>query len=147
MQFVCYSYVTCRYSHVIGMSLVCARILSVCTRMYSYVMVCHSYLLVCNGVSLVCTRMSSVCHSHVLVCHPYFTRMYSYVIRMSLVCGFTMNLFGYTRRKEKNIFSSILHQPNNCSFSFENSVKGVSVTRFFRNEILKMSTFIFLYSF
>ena len=29
---------------------------------------------------------------HVLVCHPYVTRMYSYLIRMSLVCGFTMNL-------------------------------------------------------
>ena len=26
-----------------------------------------------------------------LACHSYVTRMYSYVIRMSLVCGFTMN--------------------------------------------------------
>ena len=31
-------------------------------------------------------------NQYVLVCHPYVTRMYSYVIRMSLVCGFTMNL-------------------------------------------------------
>ena len=41
---------------------------------------------------LICTRMSSVCHSYALVCHPYATRMYSYVIRIWLVCGFTMNL-------------------------------------------------------
>ena len=55
--------------------------------------------------------MPFVYHSYVLVCHPYVTRMcsyvthmYSYVIRMSLVCGFTMNRFqwkndqGSTRR-------------------------------------------------
>ena len=50
--------------------------------------VCHSNVI---RMSLVYTRMSSVCHSYVLVCQPYVTRMYSCVIRMSLVCGFTMN--------------------------------------------------------
>ena len=35
-----------------------------------------------------------------LVCHPYVTRMYLYVIRMSLVCGFTMNpLYGSRKLK------------------------------------------------
>ena len=63
--------------------------------------VCHSYVLVCTRMSSVCHSyysMSSVshsyvpvCHSYVLVCYPYVTRMYSYVIRISLVCGFTMN--------------------------------------------------------
>ena len=65
---------------------------------------CHPYVtrmeFVCHFIrmSLLCTRISSVCHSYipacylyVLVCHPYVTRMYSYVIRVSLVCGFTMN--------------------------------------------------------
>ena len=28
---------------------------------------------------------------YILVCLPYVTRMHSFVIRMSLVCGFTMN--------------------------------------------------------
>ena len=42
-------------------------------------------------MSLVSTRMSALCHSYVLVCQPYVTLMYSYGIRMSLVCGFTMN--------------------------------------------------------
>ena len=73
------------HSYVIRMSLVCTRMSFVCTSMssvcYSYVLVCHPYV----------TRMSSVCHSYVFVCHPYVTRMYLYVIRMSLVCGFTMN--------------------------------------------------------
>ena len=76
----CHPYVT-RMSfvcHVIRMSLVCTRMLSVC---HSYVLICHLYV----------TRMSSVRHSYVLVCHPYVTRMYSSVIRMSLVCGLTMN--------------------------------------------------------
>ena len=39
--------------------------------------------------------VSFVCHSYVihmlLVCNPFVTRMYSHVIRMSLVCDFTMN--------------------------------------------------------
>ena len=59
---------------------------------------CHLYVLVCNGMPLVCTPMSlicarilSVCHSYILVCHPHVTPMYSYVIRMSLICGFTMH--------------------------------------------------------
>ena len=42
-------------------------------------------------MSFACTRMSSVCHLYLLVYHPYVTPMYSYVIRMLLVCGFTMN--------------------------------------------------------
>ena len=44
-------------------------------------------------MSLICTRISSACHSYVLVYHPYVFCMYSYVIRMSLVCSFTMNRF------------------------------------------------------
>ena len=91
----CHSYVTrmCLY-------------LSLCTRM---LFICHSYILYVIRMSLSSTRMSSVCHSYVLICHPYVIRMYScvirtslvctrksslcqsYVIRMSLVCGFTMN--------------------------------------------------------
>ena len=110
-----YSYVTHMYGHIIRMSLVCARILSiftrmpfVCqsyvlvyhlyvTRMYLYVMVCHLYILLYQPyvtriysclirMSLVYSRMSFVCHSYVFVHHSYVTRMYSYVIRMSLVC-------------------------------------------------------------
>ena len=71
--------------------------------------VCHSYVIHMYSydtrMSFVCTRMSSASHSYVFVCHPYvtcmysyvipmplvFTRMYSYVVRMSIVCGFTMN--------------------------------------------------------
>ena len=69
---------------------------TVCTRMSSvyrsYVLVCHPYvtrMYLCHTYD---TRMASVCHSYVLVCHPYVTRMYSYSIRVSLVCGFTINL-------------------------------------------------------
>ena len=43
-------------------------------------------------MSLACTHMSFGCHSYVLVCHPYVTLTFWYVTRMSLVCGFTMNL-------------------------------------------------------
>ena len=70
--FVCQSYILVCYTHVIGMSHVCACI-------YLYVLVCYSYVIRIYS-------MSSVCHSYVLVCHPYVTRMYSYVIRMLLVC-------------------------------------------------------------
>ena len=75
-------------SYVVRISLVCARMLSVCTCMS---FVCHSYVRVCH---LHVTRMYSyvmVCHSYVFVCHPYVTRMYSCIIRMSLLCGFTMD--------------------------------------------------------
>ena len=76
------------YGYLICMSVVCTCMSSVC---HSYVLVCHSYVLVCHPhitrmysyvirMSLVCTRMSFACHSYV-------------VIRMSLICGFTMNLF------------------------------------------------------
>ena len=75
------------------MSFVClvSRMSFVCTRMSS---ACHSCVLVCHPyvTRLACTRMSSVCRSYILVCHPYVTRVYLYVIRISLVCGFTMNL-------------------------------------------------------
>ena len=83
----CRLYVTCMYSYVIRMSLVCTCMSSIC---HFYVFACHlfvtrmySYVI---HVSLVCTRMPSVCHSYVLVRHPYVSRMYSCVIRMSLVC-------------------------------------------------------------
>ena len=70
--------------HLYVMSVVCPLYVLVChphaTRVYSYVI-----------------RMSL--DSHVLACHPYVARTYSYVIRVylyviriSLVCGFTMNL-------------------------------------------------------
>ena len=77
------------YSYVISMSLVCTRM--------SFQ--CHFYVLVCNGMSLVYTRIPYVCYSYVLVCHPYVTRLYSYVIRMSLVCDFTMNRLSLPVRK------------------------------------------------
>ena len=90
---VCHPYVTCMYSYVIRMSLLCTRISSVCQSF-----VCM-YL---NRISLLCTCIPSVCQSFVLVCRPYVThmysyvnriaRMFSYVIRMPLVCGFTMDL-------------------------------------------------------
>ena len=89
---VCHAYVTRMYSYVICMSVVCTRMSPVC----------YSYVLVVICMSLVCTRMSSVSHSYVLEYHPYVTRMYSYVIRMSLVCGFTMNI--YVTRLVKHIF-------------------------------------------
>ena len=89
----CHPYVTCMYSYVIRMSLLCTRISSVCQSF-----VCM-YL---NRISLLCTCIPSVCQSFVLVCRPYVThmysyvnriaRMFSYVIRMPLVCGFTMDL-------------------------------------------------------
>ena len=50
---------------------------------------CYIQYVIC--MSLVCSGMLSVCHSYVLVCHLYETHMYSYVMRLSLVCGFTMN--------------------------------------------------------
>ena len=104
---VFHSYVTCMYSYVIRLLLVCSCILSVfirmsflchfcvlvchlyVTRMYSYVMVYHSYVLICHlyitrmysyiiRMSLVCTRMPSVCHLYVLVCHKYVTRVWFY---------------------------------------------------------------------
>ena len=69
---------------------------------HSYILVCHPYVTRMYScvipMSLACTIMSSLYHSYVLVCHPYVTRMYLHVIRMSLVgirmslvCGFTMN--------------------------------------------------------
>ena len=114
MSLVCHPYVTrmssvC-HSYVICISLVCTRVSLVCTRMsfvctrissicHSYVLVCHLYVFVCHQcdsyiirMSHLCTRMSSACHSYVPVCNLYVTRMYSYIIRMSLVCGFTINL-------------------------------------------------------
>ena len=112
MSLLCHSYVIrmpfVYHSYVNGMSNVCTRMLLIChtdvIRMYSYV-IC--ILLVCTrkdvkeklsnflGIRIlsVCTRMSSVCHSYVLVCHLYVTRIYSYVIRVTLVCGFTVNLY------------------------------------------------------
>ena len=76
-----HSYVTCLYSYVIRVSLVCTCKLSVCTGMS---FVCHLYV-----TCMYHTRMSSVRHSYalvcngvLLVCHQYATRMYSYVIRM-----------------------------------------------------------------
>ena len=73
------------HSFAICMSFVCQ----------SYVLSCHWYF-ICMSLlyackSSVCTRTPFVCHSYLLVCRLYATRMYSYVIRMSLVCGFTMN--------------------------------------------------------
>ena len=95
---VCHPYVTRIYWYVFRMSLVCTCMSSVC----------HSYVLLCNRMSFIChsyvllrqpyatrstrrTRMSFVCHSYVLLCQLYVARMYSYVIRMPLVCGFTMS--------------------------------------------------------
>ena len=83
------SYFICMYSYAIRMSVVCTHISSVC---HSYVL-CTRMSSVCIRMPSVCTRMSSLCHSYVLACHPYVTHIYLYVIRMSLVCGFTMNLF------------------------------------------------------
>ena len=72
-------YVTCMYSYVIRMSLVCTRISFIC---HSYVLVCHLYVTRMYSyvirMSLVCTRMPFLCHSYVLVCHPYVTRMWFY---------------------------------------------------------------------
>ena len=87
MSFVCQPYVLVCHSHVICMSLLCARTVHLCTCMP---FACHSYVLVCY---MYVTRMYlnvMICHSYVIVCHPYVTRMYLYVIRMSLVCGFTI---------------------------------------------------------
>ena len=82
----------------------CLHVICICSMSFvyqSYVLVCHPYVTHMYSylirMSLVYTRMSSVCHWYVLVCHPYVTRikdlarMYSYVIRVLLVCGFTMN--------------------------------------------------------
>ena len=92
LSLVCHPYVTCMYSYVMRMSLVCTCMSFVC---HSYVLVCHSYVTRMYSyvihMSLVCTRMSFVCHLYLLVCHSYVTRMYLYVIRMSLVCGFAIN--------------------------------------------------------
>ena len=72
MSFACHLYVTCIYSCVMRMSLVCTCVTFVC---HLHVLVCHPYV-----------ARILVCRSYVLVCHPYVTCMYSYVIRMSLVC-------------------------------------------------------------
>ena len=59
----------------------------VSTRMSSAFHLCHSYV----------TGMSSICHSHVIRMSPVCTRMSSdsHIIRVSLVCGFTMNRFSW----------------------------------------------------
>ena len=110
---VCYSCVTHMYLYISRMSLLRTCMSSVC---HSYVLVCHPYVTRMYSyvkpyvtriysyvirISLVCTCMSSVCHSYVLVSHPYVTHLYSYVIRMSLVCGFTMNRDGLWTEENK----------------------------------------------
>ena len=49
--------------------------------------------------------MTFLCHPYALVCRPYVTRyvtrMYSYIIRMSLVCSFTMNPYELVFYMEK----------------------------------------------
>ena len=89
---ICHSYVILMYLYVI----LCHSYVPVChsynTRMWSYAPACHSYVLVFHPYVTRCFCMSSVCHSYVLVCHPYVTRIYLYDIRVSLVCGFTMNI-------------------------------------------------------
>ena len=84
------------HSYVIRMSLACTCMSSVC---HSYALVCHPYVThmysYVTRVLLLWTRMSPVCHSYILVCHlvchSYVLACQPYVIRMSLVCGFTMN--------------------------------------------------------
>ena len=75
------------HSHVICMSLVCARMSSVC---HSHLLICHPYItgmyLYAILMSLLCTCIPSVFQSYVFVCHPYVTRMHSYFIHMSLAC-------------------------------------------------------------
>ena len=93
------SFIRFNISYVIHMSFACHLHAPV---FYLYLRVSHSYVsrmewyvicmsLLCTRMSLVCTCMSSVCQQYVLVCHQYVTCMYSYVIRMSLICGSTMN--------------------------------------------------------
>ena len=115
MSFVCHSY-------VIRMSNVCTRMLLECIRM-SFVSYCHFVchlclmLLVCVRILSAYTRMSSVCHSYVIciscsyvfVCHPCVNLMYSYVIHMSLVCGFTVNLY-YMQMFPVNRHNTVLVQ-------------------------------------
>ena len=72
---------TSRHPYVTPMPSVC----------HSYVLACHPYVTRMYSMSSVSHSYVPVCHSYVLLCYPYVTRMYSYVIRMSLVCGFTMN--------------------------------------------------------
>ena len=59
----CCMCVTCKYSYVNRMSLVCHLHV---TCLYSHV-ICMSH---------VCTCMSTICHTYVLVCHPYVTRLW-----------------------------------------------------------------------
>ena len=77
---VCRPYVTCMYSYIIRMSLVCLVCHLYITRMYYYVtrlsLVCTRMYVI--PMSLVCTRLLFVCHSYVLVCHLYVTRMWFY---------------------------------------------------------------------
>ena len=44
-------------------------------------------------MSFACHLYALIFYLYVLVCHSYVSRLYSYIICMSLVCGFTMNLF------------------------------------------------------
>ena len=44
-------------------------------------------------MSFACNLYALIFYLYVLVCHSYVSRLYSYIICMSLVCGFTMNLF------------------------------------------------------
>ena len=108
MLFVCHSYVKRMQSYVTHMSYRCYSNVFVChlhvTRMCSYIICMYWYVI---HMSLVCTLMSSVCHSYVLVCHLYVTRMYSYVICMSLICGFTVNLY-YMQMLSVNIHNTVL---------------------------------------
>ena len=105
------------------MSFACACILPICMRIpsvwQSYVLVCHPYV----------TGISSVCHSYVLICHSYVTRMYSYVIRISLVCGFTMNHLALAKKSCNKINNS---RAQVCRLLF-------FVTMFWIKEVLKIS--------
>ena len=65
---VCYPYVTCMYSYVIRMSLVCTYMSFVCQ---SYVLVCHSNV---TGMHSYVILMSS----YVLVCHLCITHLWFY---------------------------------------------------------------------
>ena len=109
MSRACHSYVTRMRLYFIFMDSYAIRMSLVCTHLSS---VCHSYVLVCNDISFACTRMPSICYLYVLLCYSHITRMYLYVIRMPLVytymssvcywyvlcvirmpivCGFTIN--------------------------------------------------------
>ena len=81
---LCHLYVTCMYSYVICISLICSGVHGKTTDEWRTddIQIHKSDI----HMSLISACMLCICHLYVLLCHLYVTHMCLYVIHMSLVC-------------------------------------------------------------